>query len=200
DEGHAGVEAGLGVVLLRLLRADRQVGDEDIGPGPAQGLGHVDRRGRRLLAGLPVVLAPPVERRAPEDLDAEVPDLGEADGVVLAPEDGLAEVLADLGVVHVEGADELHVADVVAAELHVHQAGDAVAGVGVAVVLDALHEAAGAVADAGDGDADPLGHVVLPWTMLSPALMAPCSAAMSESTHSRSRSAVRVSCSIRARV
>ena len=37
---------------------------------------------------------------------------------------GLAEVEADLGGVDVEGGDELDVADVVAAELDVHEAGD----------------------------------------------------------------------------
>ena len=30
------VEAGLGVVALGLLGADREVGDEDVGPGVAQ--------------------------------------------------------------------------------------------------------------------------------------------------------------------
>ena len=50
----------------------------------------------------------------------------------------------------------------VAAQLHVHEAGDGVAGVGVAVVLDALDETAGAVPDAGDGDADPSAHVCPP--------------------------------------
>ena len=42
DERHAGVEAGLGVVLLGLLGADRQVRHEHVGPGVAQRLGHVD--------------------------------------------------------------------------------------------------------------------------------------------------------------
>ena len=47
DERHAGVEAGLGVVLGRLLRADRHVADEDLGAGLAQHLGDVDRLGVR---------------------------------------------------------------------------------------------------------------------------------------------------------
>src|SRR6478735_7384058 len=46
------------------------------------------------------------------------------------------------------------VAHVVAAEVDVHQAGHLCAGVGVAVVVDALHECRGAVADADDRDAD----------------------------------------------
>src|SRR5699024_5147923 len=66
----------------------------------------------------------------------------------------LREVLAHLLVVDVEGGDELHVGDVVVAEGHVHQTRDGAGGVGVLVVLDALHERARAVADADDRDAD----------------------------------------------
>ena len=85
--------------------------------------------------------------------------LGELDRVVLAGPDRLAEVLADLRRVDVEGGGELDVAHVVAAEVDVHQAGDALGGVGVAVVVDALHERRGAVADADDRDAHLLGLV-----------------------------------------
>src|SRR5262249_49335444 len=70
--------------------------------------------------------------------------------------DRLAEVEPDLVGVDIERGDELDVAHVVAAELHVHQARHALGRVGVAVELDALHEAARAVPDAGDRDADPL--------------------------------------------
>ena len=88
-------------------------------------------------------------------LDAEVGDLvAELQRVVLAGEDRLAEVLADLLDVDVEGGGELDVADVVAAEVDVHQARHLLGRVGVLVVLDALHERAGAVADADDRDAD----------------------------------------------
>ena len=85
---------------------------------------------------------------------AELGDFGELDRVVDAREDRLAEVEADLLGVDVERGDELDVADVVAAEVDVHQAGDSLVRIGVAVELDALHEAARAVADAGDRDAD----------------------------------------------
>ena len=80
-------------------------------------------------------------------------------------EDRLAEVEADLGRVDVERGDELDVADVVAAELDVHEPGHVLGRVGVAVVLDALQQAARAVADAGDGDTDLLtgtAHAVAP--------------------------------------
>ena len=88
------------------------------------------------------------------DLDPHVGNFGELDRVVLTRPDRLGEVLADLLGVDVEGGDELDVANVVAAEIDVHQAGDARIGIGVLVVLDALDEGVGAVADADDRDAD----------------------------------------------
>ena len=99
-----------------------------------------------------------VERGRALHEDAELRDVGEADGVVGAGEDGLPDVEADLFGVDVEGRDELDVTDVVAAQHDVHEAGDGLAGLGVSVVLDALHEAAGAVADAGDGDTNRTTH------------------------------------------
>src|SRR6185369_13249228 len=64
----------------------------------------------------------------------------------------LGDVAADLLGVHVEGGHELHVRDVVVAELDVHQPWYAVVGVGVAVVLHALNQGRGAVTDTNDGD------------------------------------------------
>ena len=140
DERDPGIEAGLGVVLLGRLGPDGEVGDEDLGARPAQGGGHVDGFEQRLLDRLAVIVAQPVEGRAPLHLHPELADRCEADRVVLAREDRLAQVGADLGGVDVEGGDELDVAHVVAAELRVHQARDVVGRIGVAVVLDPLHE------------------------------------------------------------
>ena len=139
-EGDAGFEARLGVVLLRDLGPNGEVGHEDIGPAVAQDLGHVDRLERRLLDRLAVVLAEAVERRPSQHLDPELAHLGELDRVVLPREDRLAEVEADLGGVDVEGGDEVDVAHVVAAEGDVHEARNLVGGIGVPVVLDALHQ------------------------------------------------------------
>ena len=71
--------------------------------------------------------------------------------------DRLREVEADLLGVDVERGDELDVADVVRAEVDVHQAGDLLRRVGVAVEVDALDERRGAVSDADDGDPDLAG-------------------------------------------
>ena len=129
-ERHARVEGGLGVVLLRHLGPDGQVGDEHIGPRRAQDRHHVDRLGGGFLDGLAVVLPQPVEGRAPLDHHADVAHRGETDGVVLPREDGLAQVEADLGGVDIEGGHELDVTDVVAAQADVHQAGNALRRVG----------------------------------------------------------------------
>ena len=75
------------------------------------------------------VLAEAVVGHPALDGDAEVRDLvGELQRVVLAGEDRLGEVLADLVGVDVERGAELDVADVVAAEVDVHQPGDVLAG------------------------------------------------------------------------
>ena len=83
-----------------------------------------------------------------------VRDLLEDVRVVRLRVDRLGQVLADLVLVDVEGGHELDVADVVAAEVDVHQPGDEVVVLGVLVVVATLDEAARAVADADDRDAD----------------------------------------------
>jgi hypothetical protein len=80
--------------------------------------------------------------------------LGEADRVVDVGEQRLRRVEADLGGVDVERRHQLDVTDVVAAQLHVHQAGDPVGRIRVLVVGEALHERARAVAHARDREAD----------------------------------------------
>ena len=107
----------------------------------------------RLLDLLLEVLAEPVVRHAAMHLDAEVRHVAELHRVVLAAPDRLGEVLADLVGVDVERRRELDVADVVAAEVDVHETRHEVGRVGVLVVLDALDERGGAVADADDRDA-----------------------------------------------
>ncbi len=162
DEGHPGVEAGLGVVALGLLGADGEIGDQDVGPRVAQRLGDVDGIGGRLVDHLLVVLAEAIERRAALDRDAELAHLREAHGVVQPGMDRLAQVGADLGLVDVERGHGHEVADVITAELDVHQSRDDVVGIRVAVVRDALDERTGAVADAGDGESDGVGHGLSP--------------------------------------
>jgi hypothetical protein len=67
--------------------------------------------------------------------------------------DRVGEILADLVLRDIEGGGELDVADVVAAQVDVHEAGDELLGVRVLVVLDSLEEGVCAVAHADDGHA-----------------------------------------------
>src|SRR5262249_37487599 len=102
---------------------------------------------------LPVVLAQAVQGRPALHGHAGRRHLGELDGVVLARADGHGQVAADLLGVHVERGDHLEVADVVRPEPDLHETGNPGSVVGVLVVLQPLHEGAGAVAHAHDGDA-----------------------------------------------
>ena len=163
EDGHAvhhrdaGLEDLLGVPLRRGLRADGEVVDDDVGARLLEDLDDVGRLARRLLDDLGEVLADAVVRHAARDLDARLRHVRELDRVVRVRPDRVGEVLADLALDDVERGRELDVGDVVAAEVDVHQARDECVAVGVLVVLDALEERVGAVADADDGDA----HLVL---------------------------------------
>src|SRR3954469_29723 len=153
-EAAAGLEDLLDVPLGRLLGADREVGDDDVGVRVLEDLDDVGGLAGRLGDLLLEVLAQAVVRHAAVDGHAEVRrHLRELGRVVGVGPDGLPEVLADLRLVDVEGARELDVVDVVAAEIDVHEAGDFGRRVGVLVEVDALDEGRGAVAHADDRDA-----------------------------------------------
>ena len=158
-EAAAGLEHLLHVPLGGLLGAHREVGHDHVGLGVLEDLDDVGGVAGRLGDLLLEVLAEAVVRHAAVDGDVELRHVGELDRVVLARPDRLGEVLADLLGVDVESRRELDVADVVAAEVDVHEARDVLVGVGVLVVLDALHEGVRAVADADDRHADLLGLV-----------------------------------------
>ena len=94
-----------------LLRADRQVGDDDVDLGVLERLDHVDRGPGGLFHCFAVVLAEAVEGDAALDHDPGRGDVGDPDGIVLGGIDGIGEVEADLGGVDVEDSDELDVRD-----------------------------------------------------------------------------------------
>ncbi|MGZ4648253.1 MAG: hypothetical protein ACXVYC_18240, partial [Blastococcus sp.] len=140
DECDAGVQGALGVELDGGLGADRQVADQHVGAGLGQRGDDVDGLLVGLLDHLPVVLAEAVEGGAALHGHAEGGHVADLDGVVLAGDDGLGQVAADLLGIDVEGGDELHVGDVVRAEPDVHQTGHGRGLVGIAVVVHALDQ------------------------------------------------------------
>ena len=151
DECNACVDRALCVELVSVVGTDGQVGDEDVDLSVLECLDDVDGLGVGQLDGLGVVLADAVEGRATLNGNVQGRDVGDLDGVVLAREDRLGEVEADLLGVDVERSDELHVADVVLTELDVHEAGDRLGLVGILVVVDALNQGRGAVTHAHNG-------------------------------------------------
>ena len=90
---------------------------------------------------------------AGQNLDAEGWDIAELGAAVRVGIDCLGDVPPDLEAVDVERCDELDVVDVVAPEVHVHEARN-LALLLVTIVFDALYEGRGAVPEAGYRDAD----------------------------------------------
>ena len=130
----------LRVPLRRLFGADGEVVDDDVGAGLLEDADHVVGVAGRLLDDLGDVLAEPVVRHAARHGDARLRHVGELDRVVRVRPDRLGQLLADLVLGDVEGRGELDVADVIAAEIDVHEAGDELVGGRVLVVLDALEQ------------------------------------------------------------
>src|SRR5579884_914331 len=138
----------LHVPLRRLLATDRQVTDDDIRLGLLEDVDDIGRRAGCLGDDLGQVLAEPVVGHASLDGYALERDIGELVGVVLSGEDRFGEILPDFLGVDVECAAEFDIADVVAAQIDVHQAGYLLIVRGILVVLNALNESRGAIPNA----------------------------------------------------
>jgi hypothetical protein len=149
-----GLQYLLDVPLGRHLAADGQEVDDDVGARLAQDAGDVGGRAGGLLDHLGQVGPEAVVSHPAVYGHAELRYRGEAHRVVRLLADRLAEVLADLAGVDVEGRRELDVADVVGAEPRVHEAGDERIVRRLSVVVDTLHEGGCTVADADDGDSN----------------------------------------------
>src|SRR5215472_14536752 len=154
DHAAARRERLLHVEARSLLAAHGQVVHQHLGAAVAQGRRDVDRGLGCLIDDLAQVGAQTVERRSALHRDTEVRDLGEAYGVVRFDEQRFGDVATDFAAIDVEGGDDLDVADVVAAEVHVHEARYEGVGGGVAILVDALDEGRGAVAEADHGHAN----------------------------------------------
>src|SRR5262249_35078359 len=133
---------------------DGQIGHDHVDIGRAQLGDDVDRLLVGLLDDLAVVLPEPVIGGPALDRHPRRRDVGQLDRVVFAGHDRLGEVAADLLRIDIERRHELDVGHVVVTEFDVHQTRDSIAGIGIAVVLDALHKGRRAVADTDDGYAD----------------------------------------------
>jgi hypothetical protein len=124
DEAAACVNGALGVELGGILRADGQVAHDDVDLCFLKRGNDIDGGRIGFSDGLAVVLAETVEGHAALHGDAGPGYIADLDGVVLGSVDGVGEIETDFLHIDIECGDELHVADVVFAELHVHETGD----------------------------------------------------------------------------
>src|SRR5215469_3458594 len=150
-ERYARVDGTLRVETVSLLGTHRQVRHQHVRARIPEHLGNIHRRLVRLGDDLLVVLAQAVHRRPALHRHAAGRHVADFDGVVLAGDNCLGDVTADLLGVDVEGGDELYVADVIRAELDMHKARYPARRVSVLVVLHALNEGTGTVPDAHNG-------------------------------------------------
>ena len=166
DHGHPGLQASLGIMAHRLLRAHRQVADQDLGAGGHERLYHVHRLALRRPERLIVGVVRHVRRHTIENgphLDAHARSGDGALkhlGAVGLGEDGLLQGLAYLTAVDVEGGDDLDVARAPVTDPRVHEPG-IVLLVAPPVVLEPLNQRARTVSHPGDRDSD-LAHSFFP--------------------------------------
>ncbi len=150
DESHPSFEGCPGIKLGRLFRANRHVANQNIRFRLAQSLRYIHRLGGGFIHHVLVVEAEPVKSRPSLHLDTQVAYVGKANRVVLSRPHRLCQVLADLGCVDVESGHEINVAYVISAEVDMHQARYQLVRIGIPVVLDALDQGVGTVADSRD--------------------------------------------------
>src|SRR4030042_2912827 len=95
---------------------------------------------------LVIVLSQSVERRPPKYLRGHGWDLTNFHRVIAAQENSLRDILVDLVGIYIEATDDVDVAYVVGAYVHMHETRDQIALPRIAVIMYALHEGGGAVA------------------------------------------------------
>ena len=103
------------------MRSHRQIGDEHVGTRLRQDIADIDLRDISDRHVVFEIAANSVKHGTALDDDAGLCDVRETTGVVRRGPDRVGDVAADLVGVDVEGRGELDVADVVAADIHVHE-------------------------------------------------------------------------------
>ena len=157
------VEARPRVVAHRPFRADGEIAHEHLRPGRCERVGHVHRRFVRRTERFTVVVVrhvvrDPVQHGAHPHPDPARRERGLKDaGAVGGGEHRFLQGASDLAGIDVECGHDLDVGGPPPPDLLVHEPGRR-GHVPRAVVLDPLHERAGAIADPGHRDPD-LVHV-----------------------------------------
>src|SRR3954447_14948911 len=142
-----GLERAFGIPFGSFLRADRQVGNQDVGIGLAQYRGDV----RLFLVGyldiLAKVLADAIQRSSASDRYSHRRDVGETVGIVRSFPKRVGNILADLAGIDVERRGDLDVADVITADAGVHQPGHRLVRFRFLVVAQPLNERTGTISN-----------------------------------------------------
>ena len=151
DHTTAGIQDLLDIPLGGHLGTDRQVIDDDVGFGVLEDLDDVSSGTGGFGEDLAEVLAQAVVGHAARDGHIQFGDIAELVGVVGEGINGFGQVLAHLGIDDIEGGGELNITDVITAQVDVHQAGDAVAVLGILIKMNPLDERGGTVTHPDDG-------------------------------------------------
>ena len=163
DEGTSGLEDLFYIPLGGLFAAHGQVIDDDVCARGFEDFGDVNGVAFGFCDDLVEVFAQSIVGHAAVNGNVEVGNIGKFDGVVGMGKDGFAQVFAHFFRIDVKGCGKFNVADVIAAQVGVHQSGDEIIFRSVFVVFDALYEGGCTVACADDGDSDFGGHDSSPW-------------------------------------
>ena len=87
-------------------------------------------------------------RHAAIHIRAEMWDIRELVGIIGGREDRLTQVIPHFILININSGGELDIANMIAAEIHMHQAWDKIVGLSIPVVLYTLHQRTGTVANA----------------------------------------------------
>src|SRR5258708_7527094 len=82
---------------------------------------------------------------APVDLRAQLRDIAKAIRIIWGCVNGFAEIFAHLIMVNIKGRGELNIANVISAQVHMHQAWDEIARFRFTIVMYALYQRTGTV-------------------------------------------------------
>src|SRR5581483_7822718 len=145
-KANAGAQNLLNVPLRRRLGADGQVIDHHVSAGIIEDLHDVVGPSRRFMDNLGEILAQPVMGHAAIDLCPQLRHLGETIGIVRGCKNGLADILSHLTGIYIESCGKLYVPNMIAAQIHMHQARHKFVWLRLPVILDALYKGACAVA------------------------------------------------------
>ena len=158
NKGATGIEDLFDIPFRRHFRTDRQIGDHHIGASFFKNADDVVGRSRRFFNDAFYIFAEAIVRHAAMHFHSQLRNFCKTDRVVRLGEDRFAQVAADLVYANVESGGKFDIAHVIAAEVHMHKAGDEIVFAGVTIKLDSLHEGGGAVADPDNSNSNLILH------------------------------------------